>query len=178
MERYVPILPVVDPDTDPQSIYGNKFADENFKLRHDKPFLLSMANAGPNTNGSQFFITTVVTSWLDNKHVVFGEVTQGQDLVRKIEGQGSDSGSGSNLYCVLGQLANDDRDQVQDHHHRLRYLLSDLLGLLGVVRWMSKIKGMNVVLRCCLLCCLVVSASAYCSICLYHQSAWSTPRRS
>ncbi|KAK8869951.1 peptidyl-prolyl cis-trans isomerase [Kwoniella newhampshirensis] len=75
-----------------KSIYGNKFADENFKLRHDRPYLLSMANAGPNTNGSQFFVTTVVTSWLDGKHVVFGEVTQGQDLVKKIETYGSDSG--------------------------------------------------------------------------------------
>ncbi|MEB3157473.1 MAG: peptidylprolyl isomerase [Cyanobacteriota bacterium] len=90
-----------------ESIYGSKFEDENFDLSHDKGGLLSMANAGPNTNGSQFFITTTVTPWLDGKHVVFGELREGLALLQAIEARGSRSGRPSAAVVIedCGQLS-------------------------------------------------------------------------
>ena len=89
-----------------ESIYGAKFADENFKLKHEGAGTLSMANAGPGTNGSQFFLCTVKTDWLDGKHVVFGNVTKGMDIVKKVEAVGSQSGATSKPVVIAdcGQL--------------------------------------------------------------------------
>mmetsp|Transcript_4086 Transcript_4086/g.11242 ORF Transcript_4086/g.11242 Transcript_4086/m.11242 type:complete len:105 (+) Transcript_4086:781-1095(+) len=83
-----------------ESIYGAKFDDENFKLKHEGPMYLSMANSGPNTNGSQFFITTVKTAWLDGRHVVFGKILEGDDVVKKVEAVGSNSGAPSKTVTI------------------------------------------------------------------------------
>ncbi|KAI4301985.1 hypothetical protein L6164_035210 [Bauhinia variegata] len=89
-----------------ESIYGTKFNDENFKLKHTGPGVLSMANSGPNTNGSQFFICTERTPWLDGKHVVFGKVVDGYSVVKEMEKVGSESGitSASVIIEDCGQI--------------------------------------------------------------------------
>ncbi|GAA5858858.1 hypothetical protein JCM5353_003144, partial [Sporobolomyces roseus] len=99
-----------------ESIYGEKFEDENFELKHEKPFMLSMANAGPNTNGSQFFITTVPTPHLDGKHTVFGKVTHGRSIVRLMEEapMAGESPAEEILIADCGQLAEGDSGIVAD----------------------------------------------------------------
>ena len=95
------------------SIYGNKFEDENFELKHNQPGLLSMANSGPNTNGSQFFITTEKTDWLDGKHVVFGLIIGGYDIVSKIENLEVDGNSKPKLDVVIKKCGLIKADETQ-----------------------------------------------------------------
>ncbi|CAI9605717.1 unnamed protein product [Staurois parvus] len=83
-----------------KSIYGGKFEDENFTLKHSTPGVLSMANAGPNSNGSQFFISTIKADWLNGKHVVFGNVVEGMEAVKKMESYGSNSGKTSKKIVI------------------------------------------------------------------------------
>jgi peptidylprolyl isomerase len=92
-----------------ESIYGEKFADEAFGIIHDVPGVLSMANAGPNTNGSQFFITTVPTDWLDGKHVVFGRILEGMQIVKSIEARGTRGGTPTATITIVdcGELKED-----------------------------------------------------------------------
>merc|ERR1712187_185535 len=105
-----------------KSIYGEKFCDENFKKKHTRVGLLSMANSGPHTNGSQFFITTAITSWLDGKHVVFGEVIEGMDVVRSVESMGSQSGKPRRPILIqnCGEVGGNRRKTNMYHNDRDR----------------------------------------------------------
>ncbi|KAF2154975.1 hypothetical protein K461DRAFT_266310 [Myriangium duriaei CBS 260.36] len=108
-----------------ESIYGEKFEDENFQLKHEKPFLLSMANAGPGTNGSQFFVTTVPTPHLDGKHVVFGEVLQGKSVVRAVENTKVGANDKPNHDCIIVDCGELKGEEAANAHKRPADKLGD-----------------------------------------------------
>lgn len=96
-----------------ESIYGARFDDENFKIRHTRRGLLSMANAGKNTNGSQFFLTSVPTPWLDSRHVVFGTLLKGEEVLKQIESlktKSSDAPTVSVIVSKCGELLEDGKE--------------------------------------------------------------------
>ncbi|KAK8245170.1 putative peptidyl-prolyl cis-trans isomerase Cpr7 [Phyllosticta capitalensis] len=139
-----------------ESIYGEKFEDENFELKHEKPFLLSMANAGPGTNGSQFFITTVATPHLDGKHVVFGEVINGKSIVRQIEnlptgGQDKPVADKYPIIADCGELTGDDYekctervpDSTGDPYEEFPEDQAEVLSASEIIKIASELKDMG-----------------------------------
>jgi peptidylprolyl isomerase len=131
-----------------KSIYGSKFRDEGFLFRHDAPGTLSMANSGPHSNGSQFFICTAKTPWLDGKHVVFGRVLEGMDIVKKIESYGSSpSGKTSQKIMVsdCGQLSAEPEPAKEPTVEELQTNLSDLRALERKLRADQSHTGMDAV---------------------------------
>lgn len=119
-----------------ESIYGEKFRDENFKMKHTQSGILSMANSGPHSNGSQFFICTDKTPHLDGKHVVFGKVVSGQDIIKKMEAVGSASGKTSKRASIkdCGQIGNEDAAEEASAEKRRKLDGPEKVQVLHIIR--------------------------------------------